>query len=69
MGIHQLCYVALRFPLTQVSRYILPLHLLFIMRVMRVGHVFFRLLFLWALPVSERPLSNISFASRHLTSF
>ena len=35
---------------------------------MRVGHVFVRLLFLWALLVSERPLNNISLTSRHLTS-
>ena len=37
--------------------------------VMRVGHVFVGLVFLWALPVSERPLNNISLTSRHLTSW
>ena len=36
---------------------------------MRVGHVFVGLVFLWALPVSERPLNNISLTSRHLTSW
>ena len=35
---------------------------------MRVGHVFVRLLFLWAFLVSERPLNNISLTSPHLTS-
>lgn len=37
--------------------------------IMRVGHVFVGLLFLWALLVSERPLSNVSLANRHLTSW
>lgn len=35
---------------------------------MRVGLIFVRLLFLWALLVSERPLNNISFTSQDLTS-
>ena len=36
--------------------------------IMRVGHVFVGLVFLWALRVSECPLNNVSSTSRHLTS-
>lgn len=37
--------------------------------IMRVGHVFVGLVFLWALLESERLLNNISLTSRHLTSW
>ena len=36
--------------------------------IMRVGHVFVGLIFLWVLPVSECPVNNVSLTSRHLTS-
>ena len=51
-----------------LSQYVSTYHW-YVICIMRVGHVFVGLVFLWALLVSEHPLSNVSLASRHLTSW